>query len=134
MLFRSLSEVYNASQQSILEMSVVDILTFSEGEQLNELITALEKSLPSRSLVHAFTVTDNALMLNFSTVTKEEAAKVLVQLAAIPYISEVKVAGIVESVDETTNRTEIAFTVNCLLQPYNPEQGGTQDEVETEVE
>ncbi len=129
-----LSEVYNASQQSILEMSVVDILTFSEGEQLNELITALEKSLPSRSLVHAFTVTDNALMLNFSTVTKEEAAKVLVQLAAIPYISEVKVAGIVESVDETTNRTEIAFTVNCLLQPYNPEQGGTQDEVETEVE
>lgn len=133
-----LSEVYNASQQSILKMSVVDVLTFSEGEQLNELITALEKSLPSRSLVHAFTVTDNALMLNFSTVTKEEAAKVLVQLATIPYISEVKVAGIVESVDEATNRTEISFTVNCLLQPYNPELGGllggTQGETETEVE
>lgn len=115
-----LGEVYEASQQSIIQMAAADYLTFSEGEQLNELISALEKALPSRSLVHAFTVSGNSLMLNFSTVTKEEAAKVLVQLETIPYISGVTVAGIVETVDETTNRTEVAFTVNCVLQRYVP--------------
>lgn len=114
-----LSQLYEASQRSIAEVSVVDDLTFSAGEQLGDLITALEKALPSRALVHAVTLSEDTLMLNFSTVTKEEAAKVLMQLATIPYISEVDIAGIVESVDETTNRTEVSFTVNCVLQKYD---------------
>lgn len=114
-----LNRLYDASQRSIAEVSVVDDLSFSEGEQLGELIVALERALPSRALVHALTLSGDTLMLNFSTVTKEEAAKVLIQLATVPYIAEVNVAGIVESVDETTNRTEVAFTVNCILQKYD---------------
>lgn len=111
-----LSEVYNASQQSIAEMSAVDELTFSEGELLNDLISSLEMMLPSRSVVHSMNLSDNMLMMNVSTITKEEAAKVLMQLQLVPYIKSVSVSGIVESVDETTNRTEVAFTVNCELQ------------------
>lgn len=111
-----LSEVYNASQQSIAEMSAVDELTFSEGELLNDLIAALEMMLPSRAVVHSMNLGDNMLMMNVSTITKEEAAKVLMQLQLVPYIKTVSVSGIVESVDETTNRTEVAFTVNCELQ------------------
>ena len=76
------------------------------------------------------------MTINFTTVTKAEAAKVLMQLKTIPYISEVAVAGIVENVDETTNRTEVVFTVNCTLQKKpestspdgNEAQGGATTE------
>lgn len=126
-----LRDVYNASQRSISQMAAVDDLTFSVGEQMNEIIASLEENLPSRSLVHAFNISDNAFMLNFTTVTKEEAAKLLMQLEANPYISDVTVSGIVETVDEATNRTKVAFTVNCLLQKYDapPVEEPTTEEV-----
>lgn len=130
-----LSEVYNASQQSIAEMSAVDELTFSEGELLNDLISSLEMMLPSRSVVHSMNLSDNMLMMNVSTITKEEAAKVLMQLQLVPYIKSVSVSGIVESVDETTNRTEVAFTVNCELQKPGAEDAAADAGAEgTEVQ
>lgn len=126
--------VYLASQESIASMAATDALSFSVAEQLNDIITALERALPSRSLVHSFSITGDSMTINFSTVTKEEAAKVLMQLKTIPYISEVAVAGIVENVDETTNRTEVVFTVNCILQkkPEIVEQGGTTEGTEVQ--
>ena len=42
------------------------------------------------------------------------------QLKKIPYIQSTSIGGIVEKVDEATNRTEVAFTVNCVLQRYDP--------------
>ena len=108
--------VYLASQESIESMKATDALSFSMAEQLNDIIAALEKALPARSLVHSFSITGENLTINFSTVTKDEAAKVLMQLKTIPYISDVTIGGIVENVDETTNRTEVVFTVNCILQ------------------
>lgn len=128
--------VYQASQESIASMAATDALSFSVAEQLNDIIAALERALPSRSLVHSFSITGDSMTINFTTVTKEEAAKVLMQLKTIPYISEVAVAGIVENVDETTNRTEVVFTVNCTLQKKpestspdgNEAQGGATTE------
>lgn len=125
-----LSEVYNASQQSIVEMAAVEELTFSVGEQLNSLISLLEMSLPSRSVVHSFNMSGTMLTMNMSTVTKEEAAMVILQLQTIPYISEVNVSGIAENVEEATNRTEVAFTVNCTLQKYDPTAGVEGTEVQ----
>ncbi len=125
-----LQDVYLASQSSIQLMAETDALTFSEGEQLNEIITSLERVLPKRSLVHTLSVSGDAMMLSFSTVTKEEAAKVLMQLKEIPYIKDTVISGIVEKVDESTNRTEVSFTVNCTLQRYVPEAAVTEGEVE----
>ncbi|MGN1083669.1 MAG: pilus assembly protein PilM, partial [Lachnospiraceae bacterium] len=127
-----LYQVYLASQESIATMAVTDALSFSMAEQLNEIIAALEKALPARSLVHSFSVSGDTMTVNFSTVTKEEAAKVLMQLQTIPYITEVTVAGIVENVDETTNRTEVVFTVNCKLQRYIALPGNQTDGAVTE--
>ena len=102
-----LTDVHAASQQSIQQMTTVDDMTFSMGEQLNELIAKLESDLPSRSIVHSFTLSGNTLSMNMSTITKEEAAKVLLQLQGIPYISQVTISGVSESIDETTNRSSI---------------------------
>ncbi len=115
-----LRDVYLASQQSVELMQQTDALTFSEAEQLNDLITELEHVLPKRSLVHNITISGDIMTISFTTVTKEEAAKVQMQLKQVPYIKDVSVAGIVEKVDEATNRTEVAFTVNCSLQKYDP--------------
>ena len=129
-----LTDVHAASQQSIQQMTTVDDMTFSMGEQLNELIAKLESDLPSRSIVHSFTLSGNTLSMNMSTITKEEAAKVLLQLQGIPYISQVTISGVSESIDETTNRTEVAFTLTCLLQKYVPAEEGSAAAEGTEVQ
>ncbi len=130
-----LNAVYIASQESIASMKATDALSFSMAEQLNPIISELEKALPKRSLVHSFSITGNSMTINFSTVTKEEAAKVLMQLKTIPYISEVTVGGIVENVDETSNRTEVVFTVNCTLQkPVEVPEGEQTTTEGTEVQ
>ncbi len=114
-----LRDVYLASQQSVQIMEMTDALTFREPEQLNELITALEHALPKRAVIHDITITGNTMTANFSTITKEEAAKVQMQLKEIPYIQSVTTSGIVEKVDEATKRTEVTFTANCVLQRYD---------------
>ncbi|MBQ9766476.1 MAG: pilus assembly protein PilM [Lachnospiraceae bacterium] len=121
-----LTDVHAASQQSIQQMQGVDDMTFSEGEQLNELIASLEEEMPTRSRVHSFSLAGSVLTMNVTTVTKEEAAKVLLQLQEVPYIAIVSTSGIAETVDETTNRTEVAFSVNCILQKYVPVEEGTE--------
>jgi len=120
-----LQSVYYASKQSVTLMEVTNALTFREPEQLNELLTALEQALPKRALVHSITITGNIMSISMTTMTKEEAAKTQMQLKEIPYIQSITVGGIVEKVDEATKRTEIAFTVNCVLQKYEkPEANG----------
>jgi hypothetical protein len=57
------------------------------------------------------------------------------QLKTIPYISDVTIGGIVENVDETSNRTEVVFTVNCILQkPEVLPEGEGSAENTTEVQ
>jgi len=113
-----LQTVYEASQVSVQMMAETDALTFVEGEQLNDIITELELALPKRSTVHNMSISGPSMVISFSTVTKEEAAKVLMQLKAIPYIRSVSIGGITETLDRATNSTEVSFTVNCELQKY----------------
>ena len=116
-----LEDVYEISKQSVKIMTETDALTFSEPEQLIEIITALERALPKRALVHSITINGNTMDISITTMTKEEAAKVQMQLKEIPYFRSVTTSGIVEKVDEVTKHTETAFTVNCILQKYEPE-------------
>lgn len=123
-----LEQIYNASKQSIDFMANADELTFSIGEQLNGIIQALEMQLPTRALVHSLTLNGDALNMNVTTVTKEEAAKLLLQLKTIPYIADVQVGGIVETKDEATNRTQVSFSVSCVLQKFVAPAPGTEAE------
>ena len=117
-----LKNIYLASQASVQMMSDTDALTFSEAEQLNDLILALERALPKRSMVRSMAINGENLNMSMTTVTKEESAKVLMQLKSIPYIESVSIGGIVETLDEATQRTEVSFSVNCVLKKYEPEQ------------
>ena len=125
-----LKDIYVASQASVQMMSDTDALTFSEAEQLNDLITALERALPKRSVVHDMSINGKNMSMSFTTVTKEEAAKVLMQLKTIPYIESVTIGGITESTDDTANRTKVSFVVNCVLKKYDPAQDAVAGEEE----
>ena len=125
-----LKDIYVASQASVQMMSDTDALTFSEAEQLNDLITALERALPKRSVVHDMSISGKNMSMSFTTVTKEEAAKVLMQLKTIPYIESVTIGGITESTDDTANRTKVSFVVNCVLKKYDPAQDAVAGEEE----
>lgn len=127
-----LEQVYNASQDSIAKMQATDKLSFSMAEQLNDIIEALEKEMPKRALIQSFSLSGDALSMNLSTVTKEEAAKLLMQLKTIPYLEDVKIAGIVENVDEATNRTEVVFTVSCKVVKYDPAQDAATEGTEVQ--
>jgi len=126
-----LEDVYEVSKESVRIMTETDALTFSEVEQLNEIITALEHALPKRALVQSITVNGGILTVSLTTMSKEEAAKAQMQIKEIPYFQSVTTAGIVEKVDEATKRTEIAFTMTCTLQKYEP-VAEKEEPVETE--
>lgn len=128
-----LEEVYHASQESVVFATETDGMIFTVAEQLNEIIAELEAKLPERSVVSSYSISGEDMLINFTTVTKEEAAKLLLQLKNIPYISETMISGIEEELSEETNRTEVSFSVNCKLQKYVPEEEGeeTSDVTET---
>ncbi len=104
-----------ASENALLAAMSADAQTVRESELLGKVIEDLEQVLPSRSVLYSLSFNEKNLMLNFATVTKEEAAEVLLQLKALPYFETVQIAGIVETVNTTTHLTEVAFTVNCSL-------------------
>lgn len=115
-----LQQVYIASTESLQFANSMDDLVYTNVEQLNDIIAQLEEKLPSRTIVSSYTFNQDTLLINASTVTKEEAAKLLMQLKLIPYISEVKITGITENKTEETNRSEVLFTVSCTIQKYDP--------------
>ncbi|MDD6035750.1 MAG: pilus assembly protein PilM [Lachnospiraceae bacterium] len=106
------------SDATLLTAMGADAMTNSVTELLPELIEVLERVLPRRSMVYSLSVNEAMLTMNFSTVTKEEAAEVLLQLKALPYFSNVQVAGITENANAATGLSQVAFTVNCILVDY----------------
>lgn len=118
-----------SSENALLAAKEADAMTIRESELLSQVISDLEKVLPSRSIVYSLSFNENNLMINFATVTKEEAAELLIQLKSLPYFENVQIAGIVETVNTTTHLTEVAFTVNCSL-AYVEETETTETEVQ----
>lgn len=123
----SLQAVYMASKDSITFAESSEDMVFTVSEQLNGIIAELEEKLPSRAMVSSFNVNGKSLMMNMTTVTKEEAAKLLIQLKKIPYITNVTINSISQSTEENENASLVSFSVVCDLQKYE-ETNGTEVE------
>jgi len=115
----SLQAVYEASKGSITFAESSKDMVFTMSEQLNDIIAQLEMNLPSRAMVTSFTLNGDQLMMNMTTVTKEEAAKLLIQLKKIPYVEKVTINSISQSTEENETASVVSFSVVCSLQKYD---------------
>lgn len=125
-----LAEVCGVGERSLAAAKEAEKLTRQVTEQLPEVLEALEQVLPKRAMLYSMSVNDAALTMNFSTVTKEEAAEVLLQLKQLPYLSGVQLTGITESENTATQTSQVAFTINCTLVEVEEETEVQQDEEE----
>lgn len=114
----SLQAVYEASQTSIAFAEEMDNLVFTNAEQANDILATFENTFPSRAIVSSFQITGSEMVIDVSTVDKEEAAFLLLQLRYNPYVEKVQVMSITEEENKDTGRVEVGFSVNCVLKRY----------------
>lgn len=126
-----LEKIYSESLDAVAFANGLDDLLFTPSEQFNAIIETLEDHLPSRAMVSSFSVSDAVMTLNVSTVTKEEAALLILQLRSIPYMDPegIRISGISEEKDEATGLTTVTFTLNIdLVKVEEAEDGETEAE------
>lgn len=87
-------------------------LTANPNIWLGDLITQLEKQLPVKTVVESFSVTSEGITLNIACDSKKTAAKTLMQLKEISYLTEVQTGGITQSEDEN-GMASVKFTITA---------------------
>ena len=122
---------YNAAMVS--KNAVIDFHngTYRKNEQWNDVLKQLEEKAVSSMIVSGLSSDNNNLVLNLVVASKEEAAKLLLQLQQVPYFSSVYVTSIKEGHSESTGQTIVSFTVTCKYQVYydrDVNEDGTVDE------
>ncbi len=116
----------NILKEAEESLASMDASTYRPNEELNDLIFYLEDKLPSSAVIQSFTSTTEGFTASITTDSKESAAKLLLQLQTIPYIADVKIAGITEVTNEEFGTKVIIFSVSCIYQ--NTKIGGSANE------
>ncbi|MDF2588243.1 MAG: type pilus assembly protein PilM [Anaerocolumna sp.] len=102
--------------------------TETSGEEMDNLILQLEEKLPSNATLQSFSFSADTIAFNVSVRTKEEAAKLIMQLKEISYLDNVWVASISDTKNENGFST-VSFTVqsnyhlNTDLEEINEAKG-----------
>lgn len=116
----------NTLKEAEESLAFMDASTYRPNEELNDLILYLEDKLPSSAVIQSFTSTTEGFTASITTDSKEAAAKLLLQLQTIPYIADVKIAGVTEITNEEFGTKVITFSVSCIYQ--NTKIGGSSNE------
>lgn len=100
--------------------SVVDFHngTYRNNEQWNKVLTELETKSVSSLVVSSLSSDANTLSMSVAVGSKEDAAKLLLQLQTVPYFNGVKITAISESGSEESQTTTVTFTISCTYQRY----------------
>jgi type IV pilus assembly protein PilM len=106
--YLSLTEAYNS-------FVAFDASTYNYNEDMVDLLAELETKLPTGSIVHSINSAGAELTMSITTVSKEVAGQLLLQLQLVPYIAEVQISGLSETKSEQTGTTNVDFTVICSL-------------------
>jgi cell division protein FtsB len=115
-----INEVYEAHNNAKVlfdQVNEMNLLTKSSGTILGKLILELEDKLPRQSIIESFQITEDGITLSMKCNTKEGAAKTLMQLKEIPYLSNVATTGINQEADEnglSTTRFIVTGSYNLL--------------------
>lgn len=110
-----IQEIYAKYEKSVAAMTEavwIQENADSYNEQLNELIAALEKMLPTNCIVQSISVSSDAIFVSVVTDAKETAAQLLVQLKKIPYIGATSISGITENVEDEMGGATVTFSVS----------------------
>lgn len=116
----------NSLKEAEESLVAMDASTYRPNEELNDLITYLEDKLPSSTVIQSFTSTSEGFTVSLTTDSKETTAKLLLQLQTIPYIEDVKIAGISDVTNEEFGTRVITFSVSCIY--HNMKIGGNANE------
>ncbi len=108
-------DIYNEHtllQEARTEIEAMDTGNVSTTDALLEIMAELENKLPSGTVIHSLSSTDQALMLNVSCSSKAEAEKLLLQMQEISYFESIQLSGIAETEDDYGMVT-VSFTLTC---------------------
>lgn len=105
---------YMSYKNTFTALEDMNKATFSNIENINEIISLLETNIPSDTIVHSLTSTNEALILNVTVSSKEEAAKLVSQIEGIEFFNAVTTTGITDSKNEDTGANEVVFSVSCI--------------------
>lgn len=122
-----IQEVYDenslASQKANYYRSF-DAGTWTNNEQLADLIAALEKNLPVTVRLQGFDIVQSELTLNFVSEDKISAAQLLLNLKTIPLISNLSVPSMTENDNGTWS-----YSVTAVYLPPQEDTENSGDEV-----
>lgn len=108
----------------VADVAAMDAQTFVFNEYWNDVLANIEEFTVSNAKVYSVTSSDAGLMMNVRVADKRAAAKLIMQLERIPYFESVSTGSIVEEEDPETGISSVVFTVNCVYQVVENEEGG----------
>lgn len=111
----------NAGENEYNQYKEIYSLTKNQNEHLNEILHALEDSLPTSVVITSLTISNKDININITTNTKLAAAVLLVKLRKISLLQNITVDSIVESQDEN-GLTTVTLAVNCQYKENNEDQ------------
>lgn len=105
--------------------------TATHNEGWNKLLAQIEALVPSAAVVSSVAADEQGVTLVVTTRSKEEVAKLLIQLGQIEEFSSVSINNVVESKDETTGIQYESFTVLCSYEQPEETASPVTDNTET---
>jgi len=125
-------EQFLLEQGEILELHES---TFTYNEQLKDMIDAVEKVVPSSTVIHSMSSSGDTLTLSITVNTKKEAEKLLLEARRFPYFERVDISGITETETEP-GLTSVSFSLTCKYKKLEDgtEPADTEGQVDSDEE
>ena len=100
--------------------SVVDFHTgtYRNNEQWNKVLAELEEKSVSSIVISSLSSDAGNLTMSVAVATKEDAAKLLLQLQTIPYFSGIRIASISEGGNQDSGVTTATFSISASYRRY----------------
>ena len=114
----ALESEYNNALAMKDEIILVDDSTFEYSEYWNSILAEMEEKSVSSLIVSSVSGSQDALNFNMTVATKQDAAKMLMQLQTFPYFESVEISSITEDYNEATLTKYVTFSVNCKYKKY----------------
>lgn len=102
---------YNAARAAANSIIEFHDSTYRNNEQWNEVLRQIEANTVSSMSVSSLKSDKNGVSTNISVLSKEEAAKLLLQYQKIPYFESSRVSAINEDVSDMTGQIIVKFTL-----------------------
>ncbi|MBP5331742.1 MAG: PilN domain-containing protein [Lachnospiraceae bacterium] len=108
-----LEDGYNAAAARFARIEEADAGTFNHNENWNDILKSLELESVSSMTVSSVTSNETGLTMNVTVGSKEDAAKLLMQLQNIPYFEEVTISSISENTSDEMGIKIVSFSLQC---------------------